>query len=269
MAIDESRARGRARGRILGVGVDGISRDEAGTLIADWAAVRSPRMVLAANVHMTMEAIDDRAFREIMNAADLVVADGLPLVWALRARGFADARHLRGQDLVLAVCEAAEERLLKIGLYGTSEASLEAATRNLLASYPRLGIVYSYSPPFRGLTSQEDRQVIDAINSSEAQILLVATGCPKQEKWMAGHLASLNAVMIGVGAAIDMIGEQQPVAPRWMQSSGLEWVFRLASDPSRLWRRYAKHNLRFVAMVALEIVATKLGTRFRDLDAGG
>jgi len=252
------------------VDVDRISCSEASELIGDWAALHSSRMVLAANVHMTMEAVDDQAFRNIMNEADLVVPDGNPLVWALKARGFADARHVRGQDLVLAVCETAEERLLRVGMYGTTEEVLEAAKRNLLRRFPRLNIVFSHAPPFRNLSLQEDRQVIDAINRSEAQILLVATGCPKQEKWMAAHLSGLSAVMIGAGAAIDMIGEQQPVAPRWMQSSGLEWVFRLASDPARLWRRYAKHNLRFVALVVIEIATAASRTgRSRFSGTGG
>lgn len=253
--------RDRSTGRILGVDVDRIACSEASQLICDWATLHSSRVVLAANVHMTMEAVDDPAFRAIMSQADLVVADGQPLAWVLKARGFADAHHVRGEDLVLAVCESAQARRISIGMYGTTGEVLAAAERNLLRIFPRLDIVYSYSPPFRSLSAEEDRRVIDAINSSEARILLVATGCPKQEKWMAAHRDSLRVVMIGLGAAIDMIGGQQPVAPRWMQSSGLEWVYRLASDPGRLWRRYAKHNLRFVALVASETVRGALGAR--------
>lgn len=268
--ISSNRTRDRTTGRILGVDVDRISCGEASDLICDWATLRSSRMVLAANVHMTMEAVDDRTFREIMNEADLVVADGLPLVWALKARRFSAAHHVRGQDLVLGVCETAEERQIKVGMYGTTAEALGAATRNLLKRFPRLNIVFSYAPPFRPLDLREDRHVIDAINGSGTQILLVATGCPKQEKWMAAHMSSLKAVMIGAGAAIDMIGERQPIAPRWMQSSGLEWVFRLASDPARLWRRYAKHNLRFIALVTVEIMTAALRTRHsRSLGTGG
>lgn len=259
--ISRNRTRDRSLGRILGVDVDRISCREASELIGDWAALRSSRMVLAANVHMTVEAVDDQAFRKIMNEADLVVADGQPLVWALKGRGFTDVHHVRGQDLVLAVCETAEERLLKVGMYGTTEGALEAAERNLLKRFPRLSVVFSYAPPFRPLDVQENRRIVDSINSSGAQVLFVAIGCPKQEKWMAAHMSSVRAVMIGVGAAIDMIGERQPVAPLWMQSSGLEWVFRLASDPARLWRRYARHNLRFIALIAMEKATTIFGTR--------
>ncbi len=241
--------------------VDRISCREAGELVCDWAALHSSRMVLAANVHMTMEAVDDPAFRETMNEADLVVADGRPLAWVLRARGFTDAYHVRGQDLVLAVCETAEARRVNVGMYGTTEEALETAVRHLLERFPRLNIVFSYAPPFCTLSLQEDRRVIDAISTSGAQVLFVATGCPKQEKWMAAHRGSLRAVMIGAGAAIDMIGDRQPVAPRWMQASGLEWIFRLASDPARLWRRYTKHNLRFVVLVAAETARAALGAR--------
>jgi len=249
-------------GRILGVDLHRISCREAAQLIGKWAALRSPRMVLAANVHMTMEAVDDKAFRTIMNEADLVVADGQPLVWALKARGFADAHHVRGQDLILAACRTAEDRQLKIGLYGSTERVLESAERNLMKMFPRLDIVYSYAPPFRPLNAEEERRVLDAIDRSEAQVLFVALGCPKQEKWMAAHMSTVRAVMIGAGAALDMIGGQQPVAPRWMQRSGLEWIFRLSSDPARLWRRYAKHNLRFVALVAIETTTAILRTHF-------
>jgi N-acetylglucosaminyldiphosphoundecaprenol N-acetyl-beta-D-mannosaminyltransferase len=248
----------RGRGSVLGLGIDRISRSEASELVCGWAASRSSRAVFAANVHMTMEAVDDPAFRRVMDAADLVVADGLPLVWVLRARGFADAHHVRGQELVLAVCKEAQARGIGIGMYGTTDEVLQKAAGNLRRVFPRLRIVFSLAPPFRALSPEEDRDIIEAIDRSGAQVLLVAIGCPKQEKWIAAHRGRVQAVMIGAGAAIDMIGGQQPVAPRWMQSSGLEWVFRLASDPVRLWRRYAKHNIRFVALVLAETVSAAL-----------
>jgi len=259
--ISNERTRDRPLGKILAVNIDRISCREASELIGEWASLHTSRTVLAANVHMAMEAVDDPAFRTIMNEADLVVADGLPLVWALKARGFTDAHHVRGQDLVLAVCRRAEEQRLKIGLYGTTEGVLEAAEKNLFKMFPRLDLVFSYAPPFRPLNAEEERQVLDAIERSEAQVLFVAIGVPKQEKWMAAHVSTVSAVMIGVGAAIDMIGGQQPVAPLWMQRSGLEWAFRLASDPARLWRRYAKHNLRFTALAVVETATAVCRTR--------
>lgn len=244
--------RRRAVGPVLGIVVDRISKSPAADLICSWASARTSRTVLLANVHMTMEAVDDPVFRDVMRTADLVLADGAPLFWTLRARGFRDARHVRGQDLVLEVCAQAELRKLKIGLYGTTDEVLSAAEAELASLFPRLDIAYSCAPPFRPLTEEEDRAVVDAIAASGVRILLVALGCPKQEKWMAVHRRAVPAVMIGAGAAIDMLGGLQPVAPRWMQVSGLEWVFRLGSDPARLWHRYARHNVRFLALSALE-----------------
>jgi N-acetylglucosaminyldiphosphoundecaprenol N-acetyl-beta-D-mannosaminyltransferase len=207
---------------------------------------------------MTMEAFDDPSFRRVMEGADVVVADGRPLVWALTAKGHSDVHHVRGQDLVLAVCRAAEERGLGVGLYGTTPESLATAERRLRECYPRLDVVFSYSPPFRALSSEEDRAITDDMRRSGAKVIFVATGCPKQEKWMAAHVNELDAVLIGAGAAIDMLGGLQPVAPRWMQASGLEWVFRLASDPARLWRRYAKHNSRFALLAGAEVVTARV-----------
>jgi N-acetylglucosaminyldiphosphoundecaprenol N-acetyl-beta-D-mannosaminyltransferase len=258
---DEEHDAARARSTVLGVGVDGTSCDDASEVICGWAAAGASRMVFAANVHMTMEAFDDPAFRTVMDRADLVVADGQPLVWALRADGCPGAQHARGQDLVLSVCAMAERRGLATGLYGTTDEVLDAAKERLLGSFPRLDIVYACAPPFRALDAEEDQRVVDEINASGARILFVSLGCPKQEKWMAAHLGRVRAVMIGAGAAVDMIGGQQPVAPLWMQSHGLEWLFRLASDPRRLWRRYAQHNLRFAALVAADRAATRLRSR--------
>jgi len=250
----------RPRGSILCIGIDRISCDSAADLVCHWAAAWSSRAVLAANVHMTMEAIDDAAFRRVMSEADLVVADGQPLAWTLKARGYRDAHHVRGQDLVLRVCTLAESRGLSVGFYGTTDDVLEAARRSLGRVVPRLRVSYACAPPFRPLTEDEDREVVEVINASGTQILLVAIGCPKQEKWIAAHVGRVQAVMIGAGAAVDMIGGHQPVAPRWMQAGGLEWLFRLASDPERLWLRYAKHNLRFLALVVLESLKSRRGT---------
>ena len=247
----------RAIGRVLGVPVDLVSCGFAAERVCDWAARRASRSVLVANVHMTMEAVDDPSFRELMERADLVVADGKPLVWALKMSGFGCARHVRGQDLVLEVCRQAAGRGLEVGLFGTTREVLEAASARLTEQFPGLRIVYTYAPPFGPLGPDEDVGVVTDCNASGARILLVSLGCPKQEKWMAAHSELIDAVMIGAGAAVDMLGGSQPVAPRWMQRCGLEWAFRLSSDPSRLWRRYARHNLRFLALAGSELLARR------------
>ena len=230
--------------RVLPIGVE-----EAGSVVVDWAADGVGRVVCAANVHMVMEAWDDPDFATVLGGADLAVCDGRPLVWACRCEGVRDARHARGLDLVHEVCARAARRRLTVGLYGGEPRVSAAVRRRLMVLYPGLEVSYCWSPPFRGLTSEEEDAVIDAIATAGVQILFVSLGCPKQERWMLDHRERLGCVALGVGAAFDMLAGNLRVAPRWLQVLGLEWVFRLVNEPRRLWRRYAKHNVRFVYLV--------------------
>jgi N-acetylglucosaminyldiphosphoundecaprenol N-acetyl-beta-D-mannosaminyltransferase len=202
--------------------------------------------VCVSNVHMCMETFDNPDFCKIVNGADLVVPDGKPIVWGQRLLGEKTASQVRGSDLLLTICKEAEKVKIPIGLYGGTEKSLNELIKYLNNNYPSLKITFSISPPFREPTQEEDENYIKAINASGIKILFVGIGCPKQEKWMAKHKEKLHCVMIGVGAAFDFFSGQKKHAPVWMQRTGLEWLFRLASDPKRLWKRYFKHNPRFV-----------------------
>ena len=230
--------------RLLPIGVD-----EASSVVAAWAADGKGRVVCAANVHMVMEAWDDPAFAVELRGADLVVCDGRPLVWACRLAGVRDAEQSRGLDLLHAVCERSARRGLAVGLYGGKETVNAAVRRRLETLYPGLEVTYAWSPPFRELTPQEDADVATAIAAAGVQLLLVSLGCPKQEKWMLSHREQLNCVSLGVGAAFDMVAGELRVAPRWLQACGLEWAFRLIMEPRRLWRRYARHNVRFLELL--------------------
>ena len=243
---------------ILGMRVDVTTYQSVTDLIIRWAIAGESKYVCAANVHMTMEAHDSPEFREVVNGADLVVPDGMPLVWALRMLGCADAQRVRGPSLLDHVCKAAEERSIPVGFYGSTPETLRALVVNLQARYPELNIAYYYSPPFRPLTPDEELEVVKRIRSSGARILFVGLGCPKQERWMARQLGQIPAVMLGVGAAFDFHAGMQPEAPQWMQSVGLEWLFRLAKEPRRLWRRYLKHNPRFLAYFASQYVRSRV-----------
>lgn len=236
----------RVKSCILGMGVAVTSIAAATDQILAWAGQGESRSVCVANVHMCMEAFDAPAFRQLVNGADLTVADGRPLVWAQRWLGFVAAKQVRGADLTLAVCRAAEQAQLPVGLYGATPETLACLQQALRERFPALGIAYCYSPPFRPLTSEEDGEVVSAITASGARILLVGLGCPKQERWMAAHRGKLPCVMLGTGAAFDFLGGCKRDAPRWMQRLGLEWFFRLCCEPRRLWRRYLRHNPRFV-----------------------
>ena len=207
-----------------------------------------------ATVHMTMEAFDSSAFQRVVNGADLITPDGRPLVWALRSLGVRDATQVRGTDLTTRVVERAAREGIPIGLYGGTPELLEAFVRILERRYPGVRVVCQIAPPFRPLTPEEDQAVTKEILSSGARILFVGIGCPRQERWMEAHKDRIPAVMLGVGAAFDFHSGRVRQAPGWMQVAGLEWLFRLLMDPRRLWKRYAKHNPRFVVLFLLELL---------------
>ncbi|PKG82543.1 glycosyltransferase [Colwellia sp. 75C3] len=215
--------------------------------------------VCVSNVHMCMEVYDSPEFANIVNDADLVIPDGKPLSWAQKLLGHSDAKQVRGQDIMNAICAASGEKSLNIGFYGgSSEALLNTVKEKLVASYPDINITYAFSPPFRPLTEDEDAGVVAAMNAAKVNVLFVGIGCPKQERWMAEHKSQLNCVMLGVGAAYDFIAGSKKHAPRWMQKIGLEWLFRLCSEPKRLWRRYFSTNPRFIWHFGKQLLKHKL-----------
>jgi len=203
---------------------------------------------------MCMETFDDPVFRLKVNQADLVVPDGRPLVWSLQMLGCSQARQARGPSLFLDLCAKAAAQGMPIGLFGGTPESLYDLQIYLRHEFPGLRIACAISPPFRSLTVAEDEACIRQITESGARILFVGIGCPKQENWMAAHKGKLSCVMIGVGAAFDFFSGRRKQAPRWMQQAGLEWLFRLANDPRRLWKRYLRHNPRFVWQLGRQVV---------------
>lgn len=244
--------------KILTIPVGNTNYTDAAGKIINAAVKRESRYVCVSNVHMCMEAFDDEAFSEVVNGADLVVPDGVPLVWGMKGLGLQGATQVRGSDLLLKICKQAELRGIPIGLYGGTPDSLKDFTLFLNKKFPLLLIPFCCSPPFRPLTKQEDEEYIKSINSSRAQIVFVGIGCPKQERWMAGHKGKVHAVMIGVGAAFDFFSGRKKHAPYWMQRNGLEWLFRLCNDPRRLWRRYLTHNPRFMFYFGRQLLSHKL-----------
>jgi N-acetylglucosaminyldiphosphoundecaprenol N-acetyl-beta-D-mannosaminyltransferase len=240
--------------QVLGMRVDATSYGDASRRVARWAREGRSAYVCVATVHMVMETFDSSAFRRTVNGADLVTPDGRPLVWALRSLGVKDATQVRGTDLTTHVVERAAREGLPIGLYGGTPDLLERFVGILERRYPGVRVVCRIAPPFRPLTPEEDEAVIEEILSSGARILFVGIGCPKQERWMEAHKERIPAVMLGVGAAFDFHTGRVRQAPGWMQVAGLEWLFRLLMDPKRLWKRYARHNPRFVALFLLQLL---------------
>ena len=210
-------------------------------------ATRTPAYLTAAAVHLVMVAQEDPATRAAVDAATLVVPDGQPLVWALRSLGH-EATRIYGPDLMAAYCARSAQTGVKMYLYGgRNQGALVQLALNLRRRYPGLQIVGGYSPPFRPLTAAERDFVVEDVARTGADVVWVGTGQPKQERWMHEMRPLLDApVLVGVGAAFDFHAGLVPQAPSWMQDVGLEWAYRLAKEPRRLWKRYLKYNPRFV-----------------------
>jgi N-acetylglucosaminyldiphosphoundecaprenol N-acetyl-beta-D-mannosaminyltransferase len=246
---------------ILGMKVNGTSYGDASARVAEWAAQKASRYVCVATVNNVMEAWDSREFKRVMNAADLVTPDGMPLVWGLKLLGHRGASRVYGPDLTPIVLQMAMENQIPVGFYGGSPEVLERLQAVVTDRFPTLRIAYAFSPPFRHMTSEEDDEVIAAVNRSGVRILFIGLNTPKQDYWMAAHRDRVQAVMLGVGAAFDFIAGTKSQAPRWMMRVGLEWLYRLVTEPRRLWKRYLKHNPRFVVLFTMQLLGWK---RFQE-----
>jgi N-acetylglucosaminyldiphosphoundecaprenol N-acetyl-beta-D-mannosaminyltransferase len=244
--------------RILGMRLDATSYPHAAAEILRWGDLGESRYVCVATVNNVISAYDDPGYHRVMEGADLVTPDGMPLVWALRLLGVAEATRVYGPDLTPILCERAAARGIPVGFYGGSPEVLQDLEANLVGRYPALRVAYSYSPPFRALTEDEDRRITTAINQSGARLLFVGLGAPKQEQWMAAHKGTVDAVMVGVGAAFDFLAGRKRQAPKLMQQLGLEWLFRLLNEPRRLWRRYLYRNPRFVVLFMMQLIRQTL-----------
>jgi N-acetylglucosaminyldiphosphoundecaprenol N-acetyl-beta-D-mannosaminyltransferase len=233
--------------------------------VMDWMdatiAAGARGYVTAAAVNLVMSAREDPETRAAVLGATLAVPDGQPLVWALHALGHAGATRVYGPDLMVRYCARAATAGTPIYLYGgRSGEALERLERRLRERFPRLEIVGGFSPPFRPLTPTEEEQVIAKIESASPAVVWVGTGQPKQERWMFRMRPYLSApLLVGVGAAFDFHAGIVSQAPRWMQRSGLEWSYRLAREPRRLWRRYAHQNPRFLAGFARQYIRHRRG----------
>jgi N-acetylglucosaminyldiphosphoundecaprenol N-acetyl-beta-D-mannosaminyltransferase len=247
---------------VLGVGISAIDMPRAVETIQNWIARGHRNYVTITGVHGVMESQSDPELKRIHNAAGLVTPDGMPMVWLNRLAGKSHVRRVYGPDFMLAVCALSEKHNYSHFFYGGGEGVADLLVEKLKARFPQLKIAGTYCPPFRKLTVEEDRDLIAKINASGADIVWVGLSTPKQEYWMSQHMGRLNAsVMVGVGAAFDFHAGLKSQAPSWMQKCGLEWFYRLCTEPRRLWKRYLRNNPLFV----LYIILQKLKLRnFRD-----
>jgi N-acetylglucosaminyldiphosphoundecaprenol N-acetyl-beta-D-mannosaminyltransferase len=244
-----------ARVNVLGVGISAIDMRIAIETIEAWIAAGARQYVTVTGVHGVMECQHDEDLRRIHNAAGMVTPDGMPMVWMGRLHGFRHVDRVYGPDLMAAVCELSCQRGWRHFLYGGGDGVAERLRSCLEARFPGIVIAGTCTPPFRPLTPEEDAAVVETVNAAAPDIVWVGLSTPKQERWMAAHVGRVHAsVLVGVGAAFDIHSGLKPEAPRWIQRSGLQWVFRLMAEPRRLWRRYFETVPRFLWLVTRQLI---------------
>jgi N-acetylglucosaminyldiphosphoundecaprenol N-acetyl-beta-D-mannosaminyltransferase len=225
----------------------------------EWIRERNTcRYIAVTGMHGVMEAQHDPGFRAVLNGADLVVPDGMPLVWLARARGFALRERVCGPDLMRAFLEATAHKGYRHFFYGGDAGVAKTLGDKLAASYPGAIVAGTYSPPYRPLTAEEGNGVVHLLEQARPDIVWVGLSTPKQERWMAEFRSRLKVpLLIGVGAAFDFLAGRKHRAPVWMQRHGLEWLFRLLQEPRRLWRRYLVYGSEFLLLVLADALRNR------------
>ena len=245
---------------VLGVPLALTDYDDTMEWMDATIAHREKGYICVAATHTIMVCHEDAELREAVLNSSLTVPDGQPLVWAMNALGGNLTDRVYGPDLMARYCERAAANGTRMYLYGgRNQGALVQLALNLRQRYPGVKIVGGYSPPFRDLSEEEEDAIVDEINRTKADVIWIGVGAPKQEKWMAAMRPRLDAsVLIGVGAAFDFHAGLVPQAPEWMQSAGLEWLYRMAQEPRRLGPRYVRYNPRFVTGFAKQYARHRL-----------
>lgn len=241
----------------LGVPIHIAGENAIVDLATKWISGRKrpSAIIVQTNVFSLVSAAEDPNYRAILCEANLSLPDGMPLVWFLRRKGHSGSTRNYGPDLMLALCKKAAQSGWRCFFYGGEPGVSELLRTKLSDRYPGLNVVGVLSPPFRELTTVEEEEACLVINKSRPDILWVSLGGPKQDTWMYNHRMNLDvSVMHGVGAAFDFHSGRKPQAPRWMMNLGFEWVFRLMTEPRRLWKRYTLVNAKFLRLVFLELL---------------
>jgi N-acetylglucosaminyldiphosphoundecaprenol N-acetyl-beta-D-mannosaminyltransferase len=251
---------------LLGVPIALTDYERALDWIAATVSQRRRGYVCVCNVHAVMASREDLPLRRALLDSSMNVPDGQPLVWAINSLGHSLTGRVYGPELMARACARAVENDQRFYLYGgRNQGALVQLALNLRKRYPGVKIVGGYSPPHRPLTEEERDAVAEEINDGGADVVWVGIGVPKQEKWMAEMRPLLDApVLVGVGAAFDLHAGLVSQAPGWLQDAGLEWAYRLAHEPRRLWRRYLRYNPRFLAAFARQLARHQRSARRLD-----
>jgi N-acetylglucosaminyldiphosphoundecaprenol N-acetyl-beta-D-mannosaminyltransferase len=244
-----------ARSNVLGVGISVTNMTDAIRMTDEFlASGQANGYVCVTGVHGVMEAQKDPEFQRFLNNSVLTTPDGMPLVWIGRLRGYKDMGRVYGPDYMLELCRQSVERGYTHFFYGGNPGIADALRSALTSRFPGLRVVGTYTPPFRPLNTDEERDLIGQVKERRPDVFWVGLSTPKQERFMATYLRKLDLkLMVGVGAAFDLHTGHMKDAPRWMKNSGLQWLHRLAQEPRRLWRRYLVNNPLFIYRILLQL----------------
>lgn len=231
---------------IMGVEIAAIDMEWLVDYLSSNVRELSGDYVCVSNVHTTVTAYEDPEYCRIQNGGILAIPDGGPLSSVGRKRGYAQMQRTTGPSLMGEIFKISAEKGFRHYFYGSTEETLEKLRSVLDETYPGIQIAGMYSPPFRTMTEDEDKAIVERINETKPDFVWVGLGAPKQEKWMAEHQGKVDGLMVGVGAGFDYHAGNIDRAPEWMQQHNLEWLFRLLQEPNRLFKRYWHTNLSFI-----------------------
>ena len=243
--------------RIINYLINNISLSNLLNKVINWHKDKKAHYICISNVHSCIESFKDKRFKQAHNSADLALADGRPIYWALKLLGSKNAEHLPGYYITDKICELANKKKIKIGFYGSTNENLKKIKLNLKKKYKKLRIEYIFSPPFRTLSKLKDKKIISKINKSKVDVLFVCLGCPKQELWMHEHKKNLKCIMIGIGAVADFLSGNKILPNKFFEYLGLAWLIRLITEPRRLFWRYFSTNFLFLFLFFLQITGLK------------
>jgi N-acetylglucosaminyldiphosphoundecaprenol N-acetyl-beta-D-mannosaminyltransferase len=250
---------------VIGFPVTAVTFDKQIAILMEWAKSHLSKVVCIANVHMLIEGHRSQGFAQVLQGADLVTPDGMPLVWMLRLMGAIEQDRVAGLDVLMAACRAATDEKVSVFFLGSQSAILNRIRTRLQQDFPDLEIAGMEPLPFRPMTQAEDEAVIKQINQSGAGLVFVSLGCPKQEIWMANHRGQINAVMIGLGGAFPVYAGLHKRAPEIVRSLGFEWLYRLIQEPRRLWGRYSSTIPVFIWLAVKQLLTAPRQTSTQQM----
>lgn len=243
--------------KVVDLNVSTLSYSQVLDTIFNLAESRLPSYVCFANAHMAVEARLNKKIAESVNNATIVTSDGMSVVMALKYLHKIKQDRTAGMDMIYDLLRGAEIKHQSVFLFGSDESTMKSFVVRAMQNHPRLKIAGTIVPPFTEFTPEENQAFINKINDSNAQLVIVSLGCPKQELWMAQHSHKVNATMLGVGAAFTLYADKLKRAPEFMQKNGLEWLYRLYQEPKRLWKRYLVTNTLFIIYFIKQLFSKK------------